>query len=714
MDIGSLIDPEDASVTRKTSGPPASTLPSQGSQDGRFDATYGQETDNGPQRFSRPSQLSTLQTPGYTVARYSQRSPYKSAPSPNQQPHFAGRNIARYPSPQQHSQSPLNALHQPQHFPQDGRPSISTPTHHNPGPSTPVTHTPTGSTPGSAGLYSSWQRPTSSHSASTPTSAQYASQNFLFESSQTSNGHSSSLPHLMSTHQISPQSSAPLGPPSTRPRPTDVRRHSPGSNVHKRNLSEELRDQRGLDGQSSSVFRSPSANGLSPTQTCGYHEREKSISISPKTRLASLPLPEPTTHTDDGSRSGQTLSRDSKDGDGGRGVLEFPHSDGNGVRPLPPRSTSLCIQGLLNDEPQLQVEDRSGHQGFQESEKKLTGSSPDNIMPSSHLSLNRQTSQISSSGPSMTTVHQHSVHLQNFNDRNSLTQQHSTTTRPSHQSFMPETERLHHSGISSEVAQDGPSLSTITERALPEALADSQVMETSPSSNKPTPVAQPSGFASAPALPSQPAKKKPRLNNKKTSQSIDKRETVPPSNKLDSAPRQKAKKPPRVPTPIFAQSIRTFEPSRTSNKIRPMQGRGGSTDAVRQHQLNGHPPSNSAPIPTPQRSQSEKGPLGYWEPSILNIIPTDEVVKVVSDFLFTQVLVNDSIGVAPAGSSAGRGAVLEIEAKIGRIIDKNTMDRLHLPVMTETVLNRNDPNMRTNFESSMTEVRWPRENKHVY
>ena len=64
---------------------------------------------------------------------------------------------------------------------------------------------------------------------------------------------------------------------------------------------------------------------------------------------------------------------------------------------------------------------------------------------------------------------------------------------------------------------------------------------------------------------------------------------------------------------------------------------------------------------------------------------------------------NSEIGVLPLGGSSQGGAVLEIEAKLGRLIDKGTNDRISIPVMTEAILNRNNPNVRTAFESSMTE-----------
>jgi hypothetical protein len=102
--------------------------------------------------------------------------------------------------------------------------------------------------------------------------------------------------------------------------------------------------------------------------------------------------------------------------------------------------------------------------------------------------------------------------------------------------------------------------------------------------------------------------------------------------------------------------------------------------------------------------QNEKS-LGPWEPSITGKIPHEEVTKVICDFLFQQVVMRKDIGAGPAGGAAtGQGAILEIEAKLGQIVDRNRGERLRLPVLTECVISKDDPSIRTAFESSMTLV----------
>ncbi|MCJ1366363.1 mRNA-capping enzyme subunit beta [Acarospora aff. strigata] len=123
-----------------------------------------------------------------------------------------------------------------------------------------------------------------------------------------------------------------------------------------------------------------------------------------------------------------------------------------------------------------------------------------------------------------------------------------------------------------------------------------------------------------------------------------------------------------------------------------------SVPATIKEESNGHPPpppTNEVALPKAQPELAGQGPLGPWEPSILNLIPSEEVTRIISDFLFTQVVLRDDVGAGPAGGGPGQGAVLEIEAKIGQLIDKNTNDRLRLPIMSECVISKDDPNLRT-------------------
>jgi len=93
--------------------------------------------------------------------------------------------------------------------------------------------------------------------------------------------------------------------------------------------------------------------------------------------------------------------------------------------------------------------------------------------------------------------------------------------------------------------------------------------------------------------------------------------------------------------------------------------------------------------------------LGPWEPTITNMIPYEELTRIVSDFIYSHVIMVDD----PMLLGTGPGdAQLEIEAKLGQIVDRDSNERLRLPVVSETVLNMDDPSLRVQFKSSMTEV----------
>ena len=120
---------------------------------------------------------------------------------------------------------------------------------------------------------------------------------------------------------------------------------------------------------------------------------------------------------------------------------------------------------------------------------------------------------------------------------------------------------------------------------------------------------------------------------------------------------------------------------------------------------NGNPVNGNVPAQSLERKDSILGP---WEPSITGLIPHEEVTKVICDFLFEHVVLRKDIGAGPAGAAtAGAGAVLQVEAKLGQLVDRNRGTRLQLPVYTETVLSREDPSLRIAFESSMSLVRIP-------
>ncbi|KAL8649226.1 MAG: hypothetical protein Q9210_004527 [Variospora velana] len=174
--------------------------------------------------------------------------------------------------------------------------------------------------------------------------------------------------------------------------------------------------------------------------------------------------------------------------------------------------------------------------------------------------------------------------------------------------------------------------------------------------------------------------------------------------------------------PIFAQSAR--QTGHAGQRIRGQRPLNGQSPSLIQHQVPSamsHPPVkqpiNGEIISGINSARSQLDPtniLNDWEPTITNVIPAEELTREIMNYLFQSVVQMNGVAFGPAGgSTAGSGAVVEIEAKIGQIIDKNTNDRLRLPVMTECMLSRTDPNLRTAFRSSMTAAQHSRLNNFL-
>ncbi|KAH8881726.1 mRNA triphosphatase CET1 [Thozetella sp. PMI_491] len=106
------------------------------------------------------------------------------------------------------------------------------------------------------------------------------------------------------------------------------------------------------------------------------------------------------------------------------------------------------------------------------------------------------------------------------------------------------------------------------------------------------------------------------------------------------------------------------------------------------------PPQNQPPAAAPEIPNMGR-PLGPWEQAITGTPPMQEIVKEVADFLYLNIVGNDR-----RGEIMAHGIEFEVEAKLGKLIDRNTNDRLALPVLTECVVNHRE----TAFRSSMTEA----------
>ncbi|CAZ83437.1 unnamed protein product [Tuber melanosporum] len=163
----------------------------------------------------------------------------------------------------------------------------------------------------------------------------------------------------------------------------------------------------------------------------------------------------------------------------------------------------------------------------------------------------------------------------------------------------------------------------------------------------------------------------------------------------------------RDEAPIWARKA-----SRSSSSS-PVLANRRQPSSANQHQppLQQQPP----PLPPPPPQQHQKPPpasgftprfvpcFGAWEPSICNTEPYEELTREVANFLFNQVVCQNDPALTSSGGD-GPVVMIEIEAKIGHLIDKERGERLKLPVVTETVLNVDEPGWKIQFKSSMTEV----------
>ena len=729
MDIRSIIDSEDTPPPRR---PSASTSVKQDYRPipPRPPTAYeAQQPIYDNRREVRPPQPSPLQTHGKGDLQYPNGPVHNTIEntSPWRHTSSVGSNSGPYAPPQSVGQSPIRGHPPPQYTQRENHSASAAASTRSFGHSTPLSQTPTSSTPGSAGAYSNFPRPTSSHSIPTPSSAQYPP-NVLRESPQPSQMRiiSQSQP----SQQYMSQPGTPLGPPSTFRRPSfNPVRESPGAHDRQRNLSG------GSFSQPQSATPSPATAGSpqiyreqrSQSNIHGYpgsREREKSLSVSPKTRLPSLPnmdrrepleaipnqVPPWAGHAAPAKRKAEREPSDPV-------MIEPPR-----LNRTPSRVTSLGVNGLLNAGPSDEAQQRVACQ--QQIGRPLTKALDYRSSASVHFQVNERPPAYQS----QSSFNQHSdllpstpstASIQNpgnirpatppISDRNSNISSQITSNREPSMPAMIEAPTAHHE------LNESPSQS-VKKVANWKVAANAQATQ----SIKAEGIGAPdNGLEKS----SEPVKKKIRLGSSP-------KESVLPSIEKPSvrtASQPTKTKPPRISrwqdVPVYAQSVRgakrtaelfalslqrrgteqrVLPPNQMLNKA-PLPQTPGQVNGVPNAAIH-TPPVNGVRMPVAQPALANNGPLGPWEPSILNIIPSEELTRVISDWLFEHVVLREDVGVGPAGGAADQGAVLEIEAKIGQLMDKNTNDRIRIPVLNECVVSHADPNLKLAFKSSMTEV----------
>lgn len=147
--------------------------------------------------------------------------------------------------------------------------------------------------------------------------------------------------------------------------------------------------------------------------------------------------------------------------------------------------------------------------------------------------------------------------------------------------------------------------------------------------------------------------------------------------------------------PIYARSARPNNPPRLSRG----QGPVSRQDIKQEPRDDAQMPSNGtqiAPTSVPMMIAAPPRDLteGPWEPSIMNIIPYEDLTRSVCQWI---------VGTIGNAEPPSGGAVFEIEAKLGEICAADDGERINLPVSTETIFNK-DKFRATKFESTMNVV----------
>ncbi len=647
-------------------------------------------------RETRPPQPPPLQPLASNDLRSPSSSSYSSVPSPYQQTPSSALGSGQYPFPQHLSQSPTHSFHPPPYQQRDMNvPSIDT-RYQAYGQTAQLPLTPTATTPGSAHSYSHQQRSQSSHSTSTPNSGKHQVSSLLRDSPQASYSQirGPSQPHS-NQHYVS-QPGTPLGPPSTYGRsPLGMRKESSVSYDYQRSHSG------GSFGQQSGSAPSPSTemhvssgppplsygSRRSPSTSQAYinhNGRDRSLSVSPKTRVPSqssieTPYPQPDQNR---SFSGQVTPAKRKMGQ------DRPEDGYSYVQPQDRRevrTSSVGVNSMLNAPP------------MEEWNKETRNSSIQGRQPAN--SLAHIVTEPSDESPGQIQQSQR-LPSQTPTSAPGIWYMPTNSSRP----------------VSREMATSGSSSATFVGQQSLTPQHPSSQQSPAPLTTFDPPASAPIRVGSASTMPLKSAIQNPI---KTEDSEVSARTTVSPLRPVRKRPRPHE-------IPIFAQSARKagrgpsgnpLLPNRRQPTVKSVSGvkrepadlkkvpSEGPAQPVKE-ETNGHAVCSSDVSLLPTQPQlGDRGPLGPWEPSFLNIITYDEVTRRISDFLFQEVVLRDDVGTGPAGSAPGPDAVLEIEAKIGHLIDKNTNDRLRLPVMSECVLDKRNPDLRIQFQSSMTEVR---------
>ena len=188
-------------------------------------------------------------------------------------------------------------------------------------------------------------------------------------------------------------------------------------------------------------------------------------------------------------------------------------------------------------------------------------------------------------------------------------------------------------------------------------------------------------------------RKKERVNG----EDADSSDPIEPA--LDSSVRPPKKRQRHAEPPVWARKApRAMEPNYRAPYFHGDPGRSNRSKPPPS------PPSDldvppETPVVTKPEAPIPAEPLGPWEPTITNVAPFRDITRQVADFLFEQVYMRADVNTPDSQP----GPKLEIEAKLGRIVDRNTNQRLALPVLSECIIDDRNPTLNIRFESGISD-----------
>ncbi|KAL9078723.1 MAG: hypothetical protein Q9157_002368 [Trypethelium eluteriae] len=100
--------------------------------------------------------------------------------------------------------------------------------------------------------------------------------------------------------------------------------------------------------------------------------------------------------------------------------------------------------------------------------------------------------------------------------------------------------------------------------------------------------------------------------------------------------------------------------------------------------------------------ETNDGPLGYWERSITSVEPYNDLTRIVTDFIYSELGQWPETAVSDVGGNVSPNGQIEIEAKLGTLVDKGSNERIRLPVVSAVILDL-EARKQIAFESFMTE-----------